>query len=266
MHYAIHLGVKRAKTKIQIFTAGVAMLAFAAASVVSSGGGALAASDYTLFGDAAIVSGGNPGNAAQLRSSTAVAPGYGGVEVSPTSPIAWTNLTTLSTDYNVTDDDCGGGSPRITLAVDTNGDGTSDGNVHIALGPSPSFTDCLTGWQSSGNLIGNEDAGRYDFSQFGGSTFTTYSGAPAVVQAGSVVKVSVVVDGSWSAAATGGDGEQTVLVDNVMVNAMKVTFETADSCKQGGWKTMTTDFGKFKNQGDCVSYFKTNGRNLPSGQ
>jgi hypothetical protein len=34
-----------------------------------------------------------------------------------------------------------------------------------------------------------------------------------------------------------------------------------DSCKQGGW----TSFGLFKNQGDCVSYFATGGKNAPSG-
>ncbi len=32
-----------------------------------------------------------------------------------------------------------------------------------------------------------------------------------------------------------------------------------DSCKQGNW----TGFGVFRNQGDCVSYFSTDGRNLP---
>jgi hypothetical protein len=35
----------------------------------------------------------------------------------------------------------------------------------------------------------------------------------------------------------------------------------AESCKNGGWK----DFGVFKNQGDCVSYFATGGKNAPAG-
>jgi hypothetical protein len=34
-----------------------------------------------------------------------------------------------------------------------------------------------------------------------------------------------------------------------------------DQCKHGGWR----DFGVFKNQGDCVSYVATKGRNAPSG-
>ena len=38
--------------------------------------------------------------------------------------------------------------------------------------------------------------------------------------------------------------------------------DDADDCKQGGWE----DFGGiFKNQGDCVSYVVTGGRNLPNG-
>jgi hypothetical protein len=34
-----------------------------------------------------------------------------------------------------------------------------------------------------------------------------------------------------------------------------------DQCKNGGWR----DFGVFKNQGDCVSFFATGGDNPPSG-
>jgi hypothetical protein len=34
-----------------------------------------------------------------------------------------------------------------------------------------------------------------------------------------------------------------------------------DDCKNGGWRS----FGVFKNQGDCVSYVATGGRNLASG-
>jgi hypothetical protein len=34
-----------------------------------------------------------------------------------------------------------------------------------------------------------------------------------------------------------------------------------DQCKNGGWQT----YGVFKNQGDCVSFVATNGKNQPSG-
>jgi hypothetical protein len=35
-----------------------------------------------------------------------------------------------------------------------------------------------------------------------------------------------------------------------------------DQCKNGGWQTFS---GQFKNQGDCVSFVATSGKNLPAG-
>lgn len=227
---------------------------------------AFAATTYTPGGDAIIVAGGNPGKAAQIRSDAGITPSYGFVRVTPDTPIAWEDLDVLSTDFNVTDDSCGGGSPRIQIALDTNNDDLFDGNVHIAFGPSPSFAGCTTGWQSTGNLIGNADAGRYDYSAFGGSAFTTYSNAPASVLTGKVLRISVVVDGSWSAAATGGDSEQTVLVDNITLNSDVTTFDPVlvapptdkEMCKKGGWKIFNNP--SFKNQGACVSFVESNDR------
>jgi hypothetical protein len=41
---------------------------------------------------------------------------------------------------------------------------------------------------------------------------------------------------------------------------------TADQCKQGGWRFVTDDLGNlFKNQGDCVSYVATKGKNKGTG-
>jgi choice-of-anchor C domain-containing protein len=48
-------------------------------------------------------------------------------------------------------------------------------------------------------------------------------------------------------------------IDNVVVTE---TVPTKDDCKNGGWQTMIDGAGNsFKNQGDCVSYFATKGRN-----
>jgi hypothetical protein len=190
--YSLNRGVNKIKTKIDITKSLMGLMVLAMPVVLFFGlKGASAATTYSLFGDASVVSGGNPGMAAQIRSDAAIAPGYGGVNVTPSSPISWASLTTLSTDYNVTNDNCGGGSPRFEIGVDTNNDGASDGNVRVAIGPSPSYTGCATGWQSTGNVIGSTDAGRYDYSMFGGSPFTTYSGAPASVTTGQVVSVTV---------------------------------------------------------------------------
>ncbi len=49
-------------------------------------------------------------------------------------------------------------------------------------------------------------------------------------------------------------------IDNVVVTE---TVPVKDDCKQGGWQTMIDNAGNsFKNQGDCVSYFATKGKNL----
>jgi choice-of-anchor C domain-containing protein len=48
-------------------------------------------------------------------------------------------------------------------------------------------------------------------------------------------------------------------LDNVVVTE---TVPTKDDCKQGGWRTMIDNAGNaFKNQGDCVSFFATKGKN-----
>ncbi len=152
---------------------------------------------------------------------------YSGITFNDAVGVAFTSLTNLSASYNVTDDDCGGGSPRFQIQVDTNGDSVSDGNVMVAFGPSPNFTNCALSWQSTGNVIGNNDAGRYDFSAFGGSPFTTYSNAPASVSSGTVRNISIVVDSGWSNDATNGDSEQTVLIDNVVINNATYAFDPA---------------------------------------
>jgi len=57
------------------------------------------------------------------------------------------------------------------------------------------------------------------------------------------------------------------VVDNVAINDTTYTFESGDKedCKNGGWKNFTSPPGPFKNQGDCVSYFASGGRNQGDG-
>jgi hypothetical protein len=49
------------------------------------------------------------------------------------------------------------------------------------------------------------------------------------------------------------------------IDAVAVTEDAAekDDCKNGGWESMLDTSGNsFKNQGDCVSFFATKGKNL----
>jgi choice-of-anchor C domain-containing protein len=51
-------------------------------------------------------------------------------------------------------------------------------------------------------------------------------------------------------------------LDNVTITE---SVPTMSDCKVGGWQTLVDNVGNsFKNQGDCVSYFATGGRNLGS--
>lgn len=212
------------------------------------------AADYTLFDDASLVTGGNPDNAIQIVSDST--PGWGGVSFSVPTGLTFAELSTLSTDYNVTDDDCVGGSPRFQIKVNT---GSELKNIFVYIGPEPSYTGCTPNtWVNTGNLL---DASRkIDTSQLGGAFYDTYANALANFGTYPVVGISLVTDGGWASP----DSEQTILVDNVAINSDVYTFDPVlvgpptnkDDCKKDGW--MTFNNPTFKNQGACVSYVVSN--------
>jgi hypothetical protein len=62
------------------------------------------------------------------------------------------------------------------------------------------------------------------------------------------------------------DVQGTADITNITVNGqlqVPTTQAAKDQCKNGGWKNFTSP--AFKNQGDCVSYFATGGRNPGNG-
>lgn len=215
-------------------------------------GVAFAAVTYSLFGDATIVSGGNPGMAAQIRSVDGG--GFGGVDLNSTTVTTLSSLNNLATDYNFTENSCGGGSPRFQLNVT---DGVNTGNIFVYLGPPPSYTACpMNAWTPSGNLV--TPASLVDTSQLPGGTFyDPYSSALAKYGSYTVTGIQLVADGEWAFAS----GNQTALVDNIQINSDVVTFEpntptSKDQCKKDGWQSLEDSNGQsFKNQGQCVSYF-----------
>jgi hypothetical protein len=68
---------------------------------------------------------------------------------------------------------------------------------------------------------------------------------------------SVAEDGFFIFGAGGAAGTQQLVLTCVAAPATK------NECKNGGWKNFP-DLG-FKNQGDCVSYVATHGKNPPAG-
>ena len=193
----------------------MAMVAACAAVIAPAAFAATA----TPFGGA-TVSGGiltlvsNTGDAGSTNDAS-------GASFADTGVTTFSSISTLSTEFDVTDDDCKGGSPRFQVRVQTP---SGEKNVSVYLGPSPSFTGCSTNvWIASGNLIGATD-GRYDTSQVqAGTQISTYAQALALVGSYQVTGISLVVDSGWAF----DDKEQTVKVRNVRVNGS--TFYTGET-------------------------------------
>jgi hypothetical protein len=162
-------------------------------------------------------------------------------------------LIILSTDYKFTEASCGGGAPRFQINVD-------GVNIQVYVGPPPNYTGCpATTWVNTGNLV--TPASLVDSSQLpGGNFYDTWTHVLVAYGTHTITGIQLVTDSAWFFAA----GIQTVLVDNVMINSATYTFEpepTKDACKKGGWQDFTSSPGPFKNQGDCVSFFASGGKN-----
>lgn len=217
---------------------------------------ALAANGHSLFGEAEYVSPGNGSNRA-VKTVSDADPGYGGIDFAVPEGTTFADLQTLSTDYNVTDDDCTNGSPRFQISV-TNGVDT--GNIFAYLGAAPNYTNCPQNtWVNSGDLL--EGVNPIDTTQLdNGAFYDPYATALTKYGGYEVTGIQLVTDAGYAFP----DGEQTVLFDNTLINSMLHTYElntptSKDQCKNGGYKDLVDQNGQpFKNQGQCVSYFNHN--------
>ena len=74
---------------------------------------------------------------------------------------------------------CSGGSPRVQVAIDRDGNGTFDGNAFGYVGHAPFGTGCLTGEWDTIDMTDN--IGRWDLSQFGGGMTMTWDQAESFI-------------------------------------------------------------------------------------
>jgi hypothetical protein len=84
-----------------------------------------------------------------------------------------------------------------------------------------------------------------------------------------VLSMSLQTGSGWASGFTGQvDGFQITLSDGSVANVNFEPYDVAtdkDSCKNGGWAGLSDSAGhSFKNQGDCVSYVATGGKNTAS--
>ncbi len=205
---------------------------------------AYAATTMTPFGGATVNTDGTATLVSDL-SNTVTTDDSSGVGLSIPSGMLFSNLNTLSTTYNTTDDGCIGNSPRFQIHLLTSS-GTK--TLPVNLGPT-----CGTGDQASGNLIGTT-ATPFDLTALGGSATATYADALALAGSDTVQGIQLIVDGG--AGLT--DQEQTVIVSNPMVGFSVASAK--DQCKDNGFTKFSNPI--FKNQGQCVAYFASGGKNM----
>jgi hypothetical protein len=123
----------------------------------------------------------------------------------PSSPLLFKDITTLSATYSFTTGNCHGGSLRWSIRV------SPTQSVFIYYGDYPNFTDCTTNSQSGTNMITLSDL-RYDTSQVGGTFYDTHAGAVALVGNMPIVRASLVLDSGWG-------GNQRLTLTSATVNS-----------------------------------------------
>ena len=185
---------------------------------------AIALADTTgTYGDVQVVNSGPVSDPTvfQLTSSNTSGPGYAGVYFNITGALAVSDITQLSTDYQMTVGTIGGGAPRFSL-------GDSDGNEAYVYFGTPTggggFADANAGaWGNTGNYADLSSADlRVESNGFGGdnasNTFVTWATFVGLVGAVDVSFVTIDLDGGFTNPA----GQQ-MLVDNFTVNGDVMT-------------------------------------------
>lgn len=178
---------------------GRTLLAVIASTVLFAATSAFAAPVTGTYdtGDGSDGNQASPLGASPPYTLTATASTYSYVMFHPDQVFTFAQLTSLSADFVSNSGGSGGGSPRLRVQFDTNHDSVADGSISIYLGTSPSFADSDTVLNtfSGFNVIGNNDTGRYDTSAFlGGSPFTNYAAALAMLGAADVLRLGFVID------------------------------------------------------------------------
>ena len=171
----------------------------------------------------------------------------------------------LSLNYLLIDRTCAGGSPRIQLAIDTDGDGDFDANAFGYLGSLPFGGGCTTGAWTTQDMT--DDVARWDLSQLGGGMTLTFDQMETFLAAlpGDYQILSATLADDSASFAPGAAGQ-------AYYDALRVgdcTLEDSDDsvvspptskdqCKDGGWSIF--DNPAFRNQGECVSFVASNGK------
>jgi hypothetical protein len=227
---------------LRIITRSIALLAVPMALAFTASNSFAAASSPTLFGAASFNSQG-----VQLVSKTTVPPGYAGIDFPLPARTTLSDINSLDADYQMTTGDCTNGAPRYSISL------SSGKAIFVYFGDAPAYN-CGSARRSQSNLL-------YPFvdtSQLPlGTFYDTYAHALLLAGTQQITHLAIVLDAGY--ATTAG---QVAEIYSASVNGTEYNFAaptSKDQCKHGGWKKFTNPV--FKNQGDCVSYVATHGKN-----
>jgi hypothetical protein len=172
----------------------------------------------------------------------------------------------LSLSYLFIGRECAGGSPRLQLAVDTDGDGDFDANAFGYVGSQPFGSGCATGAWTNQNMT--DAVARWDLSQLGGSQAMTWAqvleffNLPQFADY-QILSVSLVDDSASFAPGAAGQAyyDQLVFGDCTLTDhedSVLAPPKSTEQCKDGGWRIF--DNPAFRNQGECVSFVASRGK------
>jgi hypothetical protein len=162
-------------------------------------------------------------------------------------------------------------------AIDGSGAGSFAGNLNNTTGDS---ADWYTFHGTAGTSVTiTMDSSAFDSFIFlyrapgipsAGDARSTYTQIAADDDSGvglnSQIVLTLPATGYFVVAAESVSGASDTLGDYTLGITGNVRAIGLRHCKKGGWKALTDASGRgFKNQGDCVSYFDTNGANPAAG-
>lgn len=253
--YLIRQGVIKVRTKIAIAFSAIALIVGSTFLGLAIPFGASAATPYTLT-PWTYVGGvdecgspypaGTPGNVVSQWDYTQgnPSPSLYLQKSAPTTDcssagatingVAGITLTELNFDYK-TGTYCGAGAPRFNVDA-------SDGSHFLGGCANATQTDLGNGWTHV--VIDPSNASQ---------------AFPVLTPGATINSIEIVFDEQGS-----------TYIDNVSVNDQVIsgpnTPVSKDACKKDGWKNLQDSSGKsFKNQGDCVSFVATGGKNQGNG-
>lgn len=209
------------------------------------GNAAPAKSPWTLRGTSTVVRTGDTSlpKAVQMTSQNDPTQPYGvtggSILYTVQQPLSFSQLSTLSVDWKAVTP-WGGGSPRISIAVDVNDDGVftpgaGDGWMFVfVLDGYPAFYGGPAPWQNTGNLIGNNSPALYDTNQiqvdlnndgvYDGTDIDNYQHALAMVANKRLFYIMLVTDGGWFTQAVYNVPQQVVWANNFNVNGNRLHY------------------------------------------